>query len=228
MNDERLDVQLVIAVGDLGDEEHFVVVALGAAMMVSHASKPTMLALACLLSVGRCKCNADAEADAAVWLEAGADVNVPRSAELEELWTRAKDGEDDELARLAAREGEHGLEERAAMPQHRVTALRAMAFADGFSALPTLGAAAMHGTSEEASAAVESADTIAARKRTQGDVEDRDELSAGCTALLGAARDAVRPRPVRVGAVRALRMLADAYGTHCVKPVDIPTDVDAR
>jgi hypothetical protein len=155
-------------------------------------------------------------------------VNVPRSAELEELWTRAKDADDDELARLAEREGEHGLEERAAMPAHRLTALRAMAYTPSFSALPVLGGAAQHGTEDEARTAVESADVIAARKRPQTDLEDADELKTGCQALMGAARDATRPRVVRVGAVRALRMLGDAYGGRCVKLVDIPTDVDAR
>jgi hypothetical protein len=231
VNDERLDVQLVIAVGDLGDEEDFVMVALGAAMMRSHAPKritPAWFVVAVLLSMGRCKRNTDGAADAAVWMDVAVDVNVPRSADLEELWTRAEDGDDDELSRLAAREGEHGLEERAVMPQHRVTALRAMAFAEGFSALPTLGAAAEHGTSAEARAAVDSADAIAARKRAQSDVEDAAELSTGCAGLLAAARNGARERPVRVGAVRALRMLADAYGAHCVKAVDIPTDVDAR
>ncbi len=229
MNDERLDVQLVIAIGDLGNEEHFVVLALGAAMMRSHVPKATTVAIACVLSLGRCKCNTDGSADGGMaWMDVAVDVDVPRAADVEELWTRAREGDDDELARLAAREGEHGLEERAVMPQHRVTALRAMAFAEGFSALPTLGAAAEHGTAEEARAAVESADAIAARKRTQADVEDQAELTAGCAALLGAARDVARPRPTRVGAVRALRMLADAYGAHCVKAVDIPADVDAR
>ncbi len=223
VDDERLDVELVVTVRDLRHEEHFAVVALGAAMSRSHA----MELIIALSLFARCKCNGAADADAAPpWLEAGADVNVTRAAEIEELWTRAKDGDDDELARLAAREGEHGLEERAAMPQHRSTALRAMAFSSGFSALPTLGAAAEKGTDDEARAAVTSADAIAARKRAQVDPEEEDELALGCTSLLAAAKNKTRAREIRIGAVRALRMLADR--PHCVKPADIPTDVDAK
>jgi hypothetical protein len=193
-------------------------------VMRSHAPYLIIASVA----FARCKCAGDGAADAASWIDAAPDVVVVRSAELEELWTRAKDGDDDELARLAAGEGEHGLEERAAMPQFRVTALRAMAFSPGFSSLGVLGAAAERGTEEEARAAVESADAIAARKREQVDLEEEAELAAGCQSLLAAAKNASRPKPVRIGAVRALRMLADAFKARCVKAVDIPTDVDAR
>lgn len=223
VDDHRLHVELVVTVGELGDEEHFVVVALGAAVTRSHAAK---VIIACAF-VARCKCGGDGLADgAAPWLDAAAEANVARSAQMEELWARAKDGDDDELARLAAKEGIHGLEERAASPQHRVTALRAMAFAPGFSAFATLGAAAEKGTDEEARAAVDSADAIAARKRAQVDPEDDDELAAGCASLLATAKNAARARPIRVGAVRALRMLTDR--PKCPKAQDIPTDVDAK
>jgi len=236
VDDERLDVELVVAVRDLRHEEDFVVLALWAAMMRSHGLKRNtarplsrVVMLALVAGVGRCKCNGDGPGDAgAAWIDAGIDVNVPRSTELEELWLRAKDGDDDELSRLAAREVEHGLEERAAMPQHRLTALRAMAFAPAFSALPTLGAAVERGTDEEAQAAAASADVIAARKPAQADIEDETELASGCASLLAAAKDMTRGRPIRIAAVRALRMLADAHGAHCVKAVDIPADVDAR
>lgn len=225
MHDERLDVELVVAIRELRNEEDFAVVAFGAAMSRSHAFE-LIIALSLF---ARCKCGASApDADAApTWLEAGADVNVARSAELEELWARAKDGDDDELERLARAEGEHGLEERAASPAHRVTALRAMAFSPGFSAMPTLGAAAAQGTDDEGRAAVASADAIAARKRAQVDREDDDELVQGCASLLAAAKNGKRAREIRVGAVRALRMLAD-QSSRCVKPSDIPTDVDAK
>ncbi len=192
-------------------------------MRRSHALQ---LITACAL-IARCKCGDGNAADAAPpWLDAAADVNVARSPQMEELWTRAKDGDDDELERLAQREGIRGLEERATSPQFRVTALRAMAFAPGFSALPTLGAAAASGTDDEALAAVGSADAIAARKREQVDPEDDEEMQSGCAQLLATAKDAKRARPIRVGAVRALRMLADR--PKCVKPADIPTDVDAK
>ena len=101
-----------------------------------------------------------------------------------------------------------------------------MAFAPGFSAFATLGAAAEKGTDEEAKAAVDSADAIAARKRAQVDPEDDDELAAGCASLLVTAKNATRARPIRVGAVRALRMLTRL--PKCPKARDIPTDVDAK
>ncbi|HSQ64121.1 MAG TPA: hypothetical protein VLM85_12935 [Polyangiaceae bacterium] len=182
------------------------------------------LLVALCVGLGGCKCGSGAALDgAAPWLDAAADVSVARAPELEELWTRAKDGDDDELARLAAAEGERGLEERATSGAYRATALRAMAFTPGFSALAGLGAAAQSGTDEEARAAVESADAIAARKRAQVDLEDHDELMGGCAALLETAKDAKRSREIRVGAVRALRMLVD-YG--CVTREAIPADVD--
>jgi hypothetical protein len=184
--------------------------------------------VACAL-LARCKCGNAASSEAGVaWLEGGVthDASLARPSDVEELWNRASDGGDDELARLAEREGQDGLEERATSPAHRLTALRAMAFSQGYSALPTLGAAAQRGTAEEAHAAVESADAIAARKRAQVDPEDGDELAAGCAALLAAAKDTKRPREVRVGAVRALRMLDDR--PRCPTAAEIPTDVDAK
>ena len=198
-------------------------VALGAAVTRSHIAK-VIIASALF---ARCKCGGDGPVDgAAAWLDASPDANVARSAQLEELWTRAKDGDDDELARLAQKEGVHGLEERAASPQYRVTALRAMAFTPGFSSFATLGGAAEKGTDDEAKAAIDSADAVAARKREQVDPEDDDELAAGCTSLLAAAKNTQRARPIRVGAVRALRMLVDR--PRCPRPSDIPNDVDAK
>ena len=223
VHDERLHVELVVAIGELRHEEDFVVVAFGAAVTRSHVAK-VIIASALF---ARCKCGDDGAVDgAAPWLDASADANVARSAQLEESWTRAKDGDDDELARLAQKEGAHGLEERAASAQYRVTALRAMAFTPGFSSFATLGGAAEKGTDEEAKVAVESADAIAARKREQVDPEEDDELGVGCTALLATAKDATRPREVRIGAVRALRMLDDHKP--CPRASEIPTDVDAK
>jgi len=223
VHDERLHVELVVAIGELRHEQDLVVVALGAAVTRSHVAK--IIIASSLLA--RCKCGGDGAADgAAAWLDASPDANVTRSAQFEELWTRAKDGDDDELARLAQKEGARGLEERAASPQHRVTALRAMAFTPGFSSFATLGGAAEKGTDDEAKAAVESADAIAARKREQVDPEDDEELAAGCASLLAAAKNTQRARPIRVGAVRALRMLVDR--PKCPKSSEIPTDVDAK
>jgi len=183
-------------------------------------------AIAAVLAGCKCGSGAPADSGAPVWLEAGVDANVARAPDVEELWKQAADAGDDELERLALVEGTAGLEERATMPAHRVTALRAMAFTPGFSAFPTLGAAAAHGSEEEATVAALSADAIAARKREQVDPEDDDELAAGCASLLAAAKDATRPRPVRIGAVRALRMLSDRPA--CTRPEAIPTDVDVK
>jgi hypothetical protein len=66
---------------------------------------------------------------------------------------------------------------------------------------------------------------IASQKRSQVDPEDALELRDGCDSLLVAARDATRPRAVRVGAVRALRMMSDRG---CVNQSDIPADVDVK
>jgi len=190
-------------------------------------STASRVVVACAL-LARCKCGGGAPSDAGVpWLDAGdAEVDAARPADVEELWRQAGDAGDDELARLAASEGAEGLEQRAAVSAFRITALRAMGFTPGFSSLPTLGAAAQRGTPDEARAAVESADAIAARKREQVDPEEDDELGAGCAALLAAAKDATRPREVRIGAVRALRMLADHKP--CPRASEIPTDVDAK
>ena len=68
-----------------------------------------------------------------------------------------------------------------------------MAFAPGFSSLAVLGAAVQRGSDDEAQAAVESADAIAARKHAQTDIEEADELASGCQALLAAAKDPTRP-----------------------------------
>ncbi|HEX7601291.1 MAG TPA: hypothetical protein VF316_06780 [Polyangiaceae bacterium] len=152
-------------------------------------------------------------------------VHLERTPEAERLWAEAKEGDENELTRLALVEGAAGLVERAAEPAYRRTALRAMAYADGFAQLPTLGDAAAKGAPDEAAEAAESAAILAARVRRQVDPEDAEELKLGCTALLAAAKDQGRPRPVRLSAIRALRMLVEHHG---VAPADIPTDLDPK
>jgi hypothetical protein len=139
------------------------------------------------------------------------------------LWAST---EPEDLARLADREGASGLVEAAeADPSRRHTVVMALAYADGFEGLPFLAEVAAGGDAVEARAAVESASALAALPRRAVDPDDAAELRAGCDRLLGVARDPSRPRPVRAGAVRALRMLTDRG---CVKAADVPRDVDTK
>jgi hypothetical protein len=103
-----------------------------------------------------------------------------------------------------------------------------MAFAPepgAFAGLELLGEAAKGPSDAEADAALDSAIDLAARPRRALDPEDFTEMKAGCTSLLALATDAKAPRPRRVKAIRALRMLADRG---CVDPAQLPSDLDAR
>jgi len=139
------------------------------------------------------------------------------SEQLETLWARARDAsnangsEPDELARLAHKEGAAGLVERGAQPAWRETAIRALAYADGWAGLPWLAEMADGADAKEATLAVETASALAARLRRAVDPEDAAELHAGCNHLATIANDAKKAKPVSLGASRALRMLAD-YG----------------
>jgi hypothetical protein len=152
---------------------------------------------------------------------------------LDDLWKRAKDGDADDLARLADREGEAGLRARAERdPSLRLTAIRALAEAPEpgvFLALPFLARAAAGPDETEATAALESTIDLAARPRRATDPEDAAELKEGCDLLLAFARDpkdgGAVPRARRVKAIRALRMLADRG---CVDPAQVPQDLDAK
>lgn len=197
-------------------------------MSVRHAL--LLLALACSPAVGCSSCkgndgSGDAGADA-VTVEAAVTPVVTRTPEDERLWTEAKDGDEDELRRLASREGASGLVERSTDAAFKATALRAMAYAEGFAQLPALGAAAATAPEADATIAAESAAILAARKRAQVDPEDVEELRDGCGALLGAAKNTARPKAVRANSIRALRMLGDQPG--CVDLALLPTDLDTR
>lgn len=158
---------------------------------------------------------------------AAAIVAVPPG---EDLWASAKasDYEADDLARLADREGAGGLVEGVkADPSRRRAAVLALAFTgdDGFVGLPYLAEVAATGDEADARAAVESADRLAARPRRAVDPEDAPELRAGCDRMLVVAKDPARPRAVRVGAVRALKMLEDRG---CVRDGDLPAELNTK
>lgn len=151
--------------------------------------------------------------------ETGAAPSVALASD--RLWELAKDGEEEDLATLAVHEGAAGLVEGAARPEQRLTAIRAMAYARGWSQLPFLANAAIGKDEAEAKAALESVIDLAARPRTSEDPEDAPELAEGCEKLVGLAKAADREKARRVVAVRALRMMP------CPK-ADLPTDLDAR
>jgi hypothetical protein len=146
-----------------------------------------------------------------------------------DLWARAKEnvasGDVDDLARLADHIGLAGLLAHEADPAQRLTVIHALAFVDGFEQLPWLAKTARQGADGDAAAALDAVNAMAARPRRAVDPEDAAELREGCDALLALAKDAQAPKPRRVPAIRALRMLSERG---CVAPADIPTDLDAK
>ncbi len=152
---------------------------------------------------------------------------MAREPEIDDLWARAKDGEADDLARLARREGPAGLMERGADPAYRDTAVRALGQvapdAFGLGALAWLAEVALGSEDGEAGTALESIVDLAAQPRRAHDPEDALELHAGCERLLGLARDGNRSKKNRVIALRGLRMLSERG---CVKAADLLTDLD--
>jgi len=141
-------------------------------------------------------------------------------------WGAAREGEPEELMRLADLVTCTGLHERAVQqPELRPTALAAARYCRDFSELPWLAQVGTEGSDADARAALDAVVDLAARPRRSVDPDDADELHTGCATLLTLARTPDRPRDRRVLAIRALRMLAD-YG--CVKRPDIPTDLDAK
>jgi hypothetical protein len=142
-----------------------------------------------------------------------------------EAWARAATGGEEDRIRLADLVGCVGLREQGESPERRLVALRAMSYCEDFSELPWLAAIAASGRDEEAVQALEAVVDQAARPRRATDPEDAQELGAGCKALLDLSRDTGKPRPRRVMAVRALRMLSERG---CVKGGDIPSDLGAK
>jgi hypothetical protein len=76
-----------------------------------------------------------------------------------------------------------------------------------------------------AQAALTAISALAAMPRRPLDPEDAEDLRTGCDALLKLARASGQDTGRRIGAVRALRMLADRG---CVRRAEIPKDVDAK
>lgn len=142
-----------------------------------------------------------------------------------ELWGRAKEGEGDDLARLADYVGSVGLVERGADPALRATAVRALAFVHDFAALPWLASVGADRDDAEAVSALDAIVELASQPRRAVDPEDASELREGSDKLLALAKDTSTANERRVRAIRALRMLVDR---HCVDPAQIPTDLDPR
>lgn len=185
-----------------------------------------MFGLAAVAHCGKATSNASAASAArdAALDAADPDGGEPMDAREAEAWARAKAGDEDESIRLATLLGCTGLRERAADPALRRTAIQAMAHCADFAELPWLADVATRARDDEALDALDAVVDEAARVRRPTDPEDADELHAGCGALLALARTPNAPRPRRVRAVSALRMLVDRG---CVKAADIPHDVDA-
>ena len=153
------------------------------------------------------------------------DANAPMDPREAAQWAAAAQGDAEERMRLEDLVGCEGLRERAGRPDLRATAIAAMQYCPDFSELPWLAGVASDGTDADARAALETIHELAARPRRATDPEDAAELHAGCASLLTLARTPSQKKERRVGAVDALRMLADRG---CVKRAEIPTDVDLK
>jgi hypothetical protein len=152
----------------------------------------------------------------------GASAPQPVHAPIDDkMWAAAKDGEEEDLATLASHEGAVGLVEATKDPALRPTAIRAMGYARGWAQLPYLVTAASGDDQNDAKAALESIEDLAARPRRSEDNEDAAELQEGCEKLLVLAKDAKTDRGRRISAIRSLRMMP------CPK-ADLPTDLDVR
>lgn len=162
-----------------------------------------------------------ASASASIDAEASEPLD-PREAE---LWALAADGGDEDLARLASREGSVGLVERGAEPARRMTAIRALAYVHDFVGLPWLAEIAAAKDDAEALAALEAIADIAAQPRRAVDPEDGAELRAGCDRIVSLAKDTKASKERRIVAIRAIRMMLDRG---CAKADEIPTELDAK
>jgi hypothetical protein len=183
------------------------------------------LHLAALAALSACGKTSAPSAAAFSTGESAQESQTPMNPIEVEAWARATDGGEEERMRLHGLIGCTGLRERADRPAHRLTALRAMKYCDDFSELPWLASIAASAKDGEALEALDAILDQAARPRRSTDPEDAQELSAGCQALLALSRSTGQPRPRRVMAVRALRMLSERG---CVKRAEIPSDLDAK
>ena len=153
---------------------------------------------------------------------AGDAAPLPPAADvagLTEDWKRATGAEadDDDLRRLAQREGAGGLEAKlgARDAATRHAAISALAFVpeeERFDPLPylaKLAASETGGDADDVARALGSLEALSARPRRAVDREDGDALARGCALLaaLASSKDAARAGAAR----RSLGMLAD-YG----------------
>ncbi len=180
---------------------------------------------ASLSACGSCQKNGAGDGDASM---TSARVEAGPTPEEDLLWTNAAAGEPDDLARLADREGAAELARAGSETQDaakRLTAIRALAFADGYAGLPFLATEADGADGARAGAAAESIEALAGEPRRSVDPEDALEFRAGCTQLLITAKNKAKPRSLRVAIVRALRLWQDRG---CAPAEEIPTDVDVK
>lgn len=135
---------------------------------------------------------------------------APGPFALDEAWERAKDGDEEELARLVRQKGVPGIVAglEAGGPAKPI-ALRALAVAPGYGQVLLLAQTAEAGDDETAELALVGAVTIAARARSAEEIEDAAELREGCDLLLRIAKNPNTPRKRRILTVGALRMFAD-------------------
>ncbi len=141
---------------------------------------------------------------------------------MDEAWERAREGDDDELARLARLKGVPGLlAGLEATGPARAVAIRALGVAPGLGQVAALARMAEVGEEADATLALESIRTIAARPRTAEQVEDAAELREGCEILLRIAKSSNAARNRRRLALGALRMFADRG---VVPTAELPAD----
>jgi hypothetical protein len=152
-------------------------------------------------------------------------VPAPMTDQEGRQWAAAKDGDSEELMRLEDLVGCEGLRERAAQPDLRSVAIRAMEYCGDFSQLPWLAELGGEKNEGDARSALDAIVAISVQPRRAVDAEDAEELHEGCGTLLALAKASDQPKQRRVLAIRAMRMLADRG---CAKPEAIPTDLDTR
>ncbi len=136
--------------------------------------------------------------------DAGAEGEPPIDA-----WSAAASLEPEDLSRLALREGSAGIVAGATSDARRKIAVHALAFGEDLDALPFLGEVAAGADASLALAAADTAGVLASRRRMAVAPEDALEVREGCDRLLAVAKDAAKPRPLRLKVLRALRMLGD-------------------
>jgi len=145
----------------------------------------------------------------------------------DDLWRRAGDGDQIDLARLADREGAggllEGLEEGGAVGR---TALEALPFADDAdAAFQRLGEILRQIDPGESGPIVRSITGIALRPRRQTEPLDPPGLHSCALAVLEVAQKTSLAKTVRAPAISALRLLSER---NALDAGMIPTDLDAK